>query len=98
MHVYITEYASMAYVQGQAVPIALDPPVAEQTVDITGLHVESAPFSSSTRFIRINTDSTCSIVIGAAPVATIASGRFATNQTEFRGVLGGHKLSVIANS
>jgi hypothetical protein len=100
--VYITEYSIVAWVHMPGfgvVPMPQDPPVAEQTVPITGASVQSAPFNVRTRFLRINTDAVCSILVGTNPTVTTGSGRFAANQTEYRGVLlgGSFQLAAIAN-
>lgn len=92
---YITEYTAIL---DDRVQIPIEPPVVNQTVAIGASHAESAAFSASTRVIRIHSDAICSVLIGAAPVATTTDGRFAANQTEFRGVQPGMVLSVITNT
>jgi hypothetical protein len=51
--------------------------------------------------LRLNCDVTCSLLIGPAgsTSATTSNGRFATNQTEYRGVPEGRGfvVSVVAN-
>ena len=105
---YITEYSSVAMMElsggagyvpvASSVPIVQSPAVANQTVAIGGTSVPSAAFNAATKIIRVQTDTTCSIVVGGtAPVATAASGRFPANSTEYFGTQGGDKLAVISN-
>lgn len=97
--VYIAEYADIVATVRGATAIPVDPPLAEQTVAITGSSAQSAAFNAATRFVRIHTDAICSVNCNLAnPTATAANGRFAANQTEFRGVTPGLKLAVITNS
>ena len=92
---YITEYTAIL---DDRVQIPLEPPSAEQAVTISSSHAESAPFASTTRVVRLSTDVICSVLIGNSPAATAASGRMAANQTEYRGVQPGMKVSVITNT
>lgn len=98
---YITEYcAAQIGPVGRVGQVPLEPPIAEQTVTISGTHNESAAFNSQTRLIRLHTDAICSVVIGTNPTATTANGRMPANMTEFRGLdttAAAMKLSVISN-
>lgn len=68
---YIAEIASLGIdAHGVAVLAPSMPPAAEQTVAIGGSSAASAAFGGTTRFVRIHTDSICSIAFGAAPTAT----------------------------
>ena len=102
---YIAEFSFLAPVtQGNFVemkvpaPVAQVPPIAEQTVSISGSHAESSAFNASTRFVRVETDAICSIAFGTSPVATTSNMRLAANQTEYFGVAPGSKISVISNT
>jgi hypothetical protein len=95
--VYISEFSTLAQFPNQGPQMAAWPPIAEQTVAI-GVEAKSQPFGATTRFIRIHTDSACSIMIGANPTATTAKLRMAGNQTEYCGVNPGDRLSVISNT
>lgn len=98
---YITEY-----LQGTELPVGelmqcpMEPPIAEQKIDFTSGAATSAAFNVQTTFVRIETDSTCSLVFGLTPVATTSNQRWKADQTEFRGVPAGlgYKVSVIANT
>lgn len=97
--VFITEYADIVSTIRGATAIPVDPPLAEQTVAIGAGSLQSAAFNAATKFVRIHTDAICSINCNAAnPTATATNGRFAANQTEFRGVSPGNKLAVITNT
>src|SRR5215475_8203567 len=102
---YITEYAELAIgPAGRVGQMAVDPPVAEQTVAIGGASVQSSAFNAKTRYIRVHSDATCSVEIGTNPTATSTTGRMAANQTEFRDVSRGQqagtafKIAVITNT
>lgn len=96
---YITEYADIVSTVRGGTAIPVDPPLAEYTVAIGGTSAPSPAFNTATKFVRIHTDAICSITVNAvAPVATTSNGRWAANQTEFRGVTGGNKLAVITNT
>lgn len=96
---YIAEYSDIVSTVRGGTAIPVDPPIAEQTVSISAGSLQSVAFNAATKFIRIHSDAICSINSNIAnPTATAANGRFAANQTEFRGVTGGMKLAVITNS
>jgi len=96
---YITEFRDLAGPSnGMAPPWAQQPPVAEQTVAITGASAQSAAFSGSTRYIRVHADAICSIEVGPAPVATTAKARMAASTTEYFGVKVGDQIAVISNT
>jgi hypothetical protein len=94
---YITEFAAIANVSGA--PIAMMPPLAEQTVAI-GAEADSSAFNSRTRYIRVQNDAICSIAIGATPTASTTTMRLAADSTEYFAVPtnSGYKLSVITNT
>lgn len=95
---YIAELPNLGTVGIQPAEVAPLPPVTEQTVAISGASNPSAAFNAKTEMIRVHTDSVCSIVVGAAPVATTANMRMAAGQTEYFAVAGGNKIAVIANT
>jgi len=86
---YIAEYSSH---------VLRDPPLVEQVMRIGASSIQSGPFSAATRFIRVHSDSSCSVTIGTDPMATMGNGRMAANQTEYRRVPAGCKIAVIRNS
>jgi hypothetical protein len=86
---YITEYGNVAFMPNSAGQVPEEPPIAEQTVAITGGSSLSAVFQPKTRLVRIQPDAICSILFGFAinaPAATIGSARLIAGQTEYRGV------------
>lgn len=98
---YIAEYAELMppSAPGGRGQIAMQPPLAEQTVAI-GAEADSAAFNAQTKFVRIHVDAICSIQFGTAPTATTSTMRLAANQTEYFAVpLGAnYKVSVITNT
>lgn len=96
---YIAEYSDIVQTVRGGTAIPVDPPLAEQTVAIGASSAQSAAFNALTKFVRIHSDAICSVTVNlAAPTATATNGRFAANQTEFRGVSPGNKLAVITNT
>jgi hypothetical protein len=98
---YIAEYGTItalpATANGQ---VPFEPPIREQVLDFTGGVVSSQPFAQYTRMLRLHCDAICSLIIGFPPIsATTSNGRWAANQTEFRGVPEGQGfvVSVIPN-
>lgn len=101
---YIAEYSTLGQIPNGGGQIAMEPPIAEQTIAIGGTSVQCTnPFNAKTRYVRLNTDSACSILFGTAasnPVATTSNQRLSPNQTEYKGVPegGGYKVAVIMNT
>jgi hypothetical protein len=82
---YITEYIFLGAPPANGGQIPQEPPVAEQTVAITGASIQSNPFNPVTRFIRLHSDAPAEVLVGANPTAILnTSGRMAANQTEYR--------------
>ena len=98
---YITEFSAQARdAAGYVMPIAAEPPAANQTVAIGGASVQSSAFNALTGMVRIHTDAICSIEFGTNPTATATTRRLAANQTEYFGVPKGasYKVAVITNT
>ena len=74
-----------------------EPSITGQAITISASSTAGAPFNAGTRMIRVNTDATCSIMIGANPTAVPTRKRMVANQTEFFGVQPGHTIAVITN-
>jgi hypothetical protein len=101
MKLYVTEYGTIAALPATANgQVPFEPPLREQVLDFTGGVISSAPFQQYTRMIRLHCDAICSLIVGFPPqTATTSNGRFAANQTEFRGVPEGQGfvVSVVTN-
>lgn len=95
---YITEFNAQGNTGGFSAACAYQPPVAEQTVSIGGASTQSNAFNTATLFVRLHTDSICSIEFGASPTASATTARMAANQTEYFAVVPGQKVAVISNS
>lgn len=96
---YITEFTNMAGIGSRFVNVAPLPPVAEQTVTISGSSTQSNAFNAATQMIRLVTDATCSISVGANPTAATTNARISANvEPEYFAVQPGQKLAVITNS
>lgn len=98
---YITEYATIAIMQGgRVVQAPMEPPLAEQVVAIGGGSLQSIAFNAKTTFVELHTDAICSVSFGTNPTATATTRRMAANQTTDRGVPMGQafKVAVITNT
>ena len=95
---YIAEFAFIPRQTGDGVQIAQMAPIAEQTVAIGAGSTASSAFNAATRFIRLHTDSICSIAFGASPTATTTNARMAANTTEYFAVTAAQKVAVISNT
>lgn len=94
----ITEYTSLATDgRGNTVMAGVEPSRVTQNVDISIVPAQSAAFDGVTRFVRINTTDDVRIAFGEDPTADATSTRLGAGATEFFGVTGGHKLSVLAD-
>lgn len=94
---YIAEFADLAHLDG--CPVAMMPPLAEQTVAI-GAEADSSAFNASTRYIRVQNDAICSIAIGLAPTASTSTLRLPAESIEYFAVPrgAGYKISVVTNT
>lgn len=98
---YITEYSRQGRdASGFQMVVADEPPAANQTVAIGGTSAQSSAFNANTKFVRIHTDTTCSIEFGTNPTASATTRRLPANSTEYFSVpLGAsYKVAVISNS
>lgn len=85
--------------RNQWVQIANMPPLAEQTIAISGSSTQATnAFNAKTALIRVETDTICSIAIGANPTAATTNMRMAADQVEYFSVQPNHKIAVILNT
>lgn len=90
----ITEIADIGYAAAGAAVMAPDmPPVAEQAIPIDGTVRASAPFQNGTRYIMIQTDTTCYLGWGGDPVSP--RHRVVAGERLFYGVRAGNTVSVV---
>lgn len=97
---YLSEYSSQGLAESWAVfriEVAQEPSQVDQVLTFTSDETKSTAFLPTTKFIRIHTDTACSIAVGPNPTATVNNKRLAANSTEYFGVMPGNKLSVISN-
>ncbi len=88
---YITEYSG----QKDGLPNGL--PLAEQAITFS-TSTQSAALQTGTKFVRVHTDSLCSIAMGLNPTATTSTQRMIAGQTEYFGVAGGIKIAAVTNT
>jgi hypothetical protein len=90
---YIAEFETL----GVGGNIASVPPIAEQTRTLSGSSAQSSNFNAKTRYLRLTTDTICSVAFGADPTATASNMRLAVGSVEYFSVQGG-KLAAITNT
>jgi hypothetical protein len=90
----IREYEHISAVSRGIVPVGEEPAIANQVIFITGASQASASFQERTRFVRIHTDTTCSLDWGVAPVAVAGECDMVAGQTEYFGVVNASQLKV----
>lgn len=91
---YIAEYGALTQLPGDAGQMPDENTLmAEQIVTFTGGVTLSNALNPGTKYVRLHTDSICSIKVGfgtvgvpPTPAATTGNQRYAANQTEFKGV------------
>jgi len=98
---YVTEFAELGIgPAGRVDQMAMQPPLAEQTVGNAGGNTQSNAFNANTRFVRLHADSICAIEFGTNPTAVAAgasgTARMAANQTEYYAVPKGAGFKVAA--
>lgn len=64
----ITEYANV-------LPngVFVEPAIATQSVTFTATSVQSSAFDAKTRFVRLSSDATCTVIFGTNPTAVTAT-------------------------
>lgn len=96
---YITEYATPYYFQGNPLTAGMEPG-ADQTVAIGVGSAQSTTLKNNTTLVRLRTDAICSVAIGLNPTATATNARMAAGQESWFGVgpSSGFKVAVITNT
>ena len=97
---YVTEFQELPTITlGHSGAMAMQPPMAEQTVSYTTT-TQSAAFNANTRYVRLHTDSICSIEFGTNPSATTSTARMVAGQTEYYAVPKGasYKVAAVSNT
>src|SRR5712664_1028078 len=88
--IYVAEYPGLATTdQSDSVPILALPPTVEYTVIVSaGSSGAAQPIQSTTKFVEISTDTTCSIAFGptAGGSAGLTNQRLQTNERVIRRV------------
>jgi hypothetical protein len=94
---FVTEFTAAPPPMYQA---AMQKPLAEQTVTISGSSTASAAFQPNTILVRITCDASASIEFGTAPTATTGTMLLPSGAIEYFTVPGGqaYKVAVISNS
>jgi len=94
---YVTEFSTLGTTPwNQTVQQALQPPAAEQAITYS-TSTQSAAFKNNTNFVRLNTDSICSIAFGINPTAVASTNaRMSAGSTEYFAVPVGQAFKVAA--
>jgi hypothetical protein len=95
---YIRESPELRVRAGGGVQAPEAPSLVEQRIANDGASTQSAAFSSATRFIEVHSDSICSILVGANPVAVTSKGRMAAGETRYYRVNAGDRIAAVLNT
>lgn len=95
---YISEYPGLAAIGTTISAIPPEPSIVDQAIAIGATSVQSNAFSTTTRLILLSSDTACSILFGADPVATVVNKRIPANVPMGFAVVPGQKVAVIANT
>lgn len=93
---YIGEYADIGSTPRGSIPIPLEPPRSEQSLELSATSIQSDSFSSDTSVLLLVSDVDCAIAIGADPDATTSARFLAAGQEKIVTVTLGSKLKVAA--
>lgn len=95
----ITEFGGLkSTYSSEAMPAAVAPPLANQSVSISGTSAQSAAVSADTKLVRLISDVNCHVAFAADPTATTSMTRLAADSAEYFQVPVGsiYKIAVIA--
>ena len=101
MPLFITEFStSGGNERGGLNPIAMTPSLVDQVVAIGAASAQSALLNVQCSFVRLTTDTNCSVKFGTNPTASATTMRMAAGTVEYFGVPPGGTLrvAVIANT
>lgn len=94
---HITEFDRQGQdIDSNKTPVAAWPPVAQQAITVSSTSAQSAVLNAQTTLIRLHTDTTCWIEVGANPTATAAKMRMVADSTEYFSVRPGSIATKIA--
>lgn len=95
---YITEYLRVGSGDNSGgIQAGLEPPLADQTVNISGASTQSSALNNETRVVMVHTDLLCHVQIGENPTATTSTRRLPADTTVFYSIPPGvtFKIAVI---
>jgi hypothetical protein len=100
---FVSEFASPLVNGPAGGGFLLCPSLADQVIAISGISAASAPFSSATRGIRVQSTAIAAVKVGGkAPVAVAGliggTARVTAGQTEIYAVNPGDAVAVVASS
>lgn len=96
----VSEFQGITFVNPSGfhqIPAPMSPAVNEQALGITGTTTTSNPFSATTRFIQVNTDTVCVLAFNGA-LPTQGFHRLGQNETRYYGVNNGGTISVMQSN
>jgi hypothetical protein len=92
----IFEYSDVGSTQRGSVAIPLEPPVAQQAIEIGPTSVQSDPMSGNTNIVRLIASSDCAIAISVDPDATDSLRRLTAGKEQIITVAPGSKMKIAA--
>jgi len=95
---YISECKNLPQIGTTVAVFASQPCTDQAVVDYSGGAASSAAFAATTKYIRVVSDSDCSLLFGASPQTAAATNAYLPAKTiEYFGVVAGQIVSVHAN-
>jgi chromosome segregation ATPase len=91
---YIGEYCDIGSTSRGSIPIPLDPPLFEQSIDIGAQSKQSAVLAPDTCIVKLVSDADCAIAIGADPDASSSVRYLASGKEQILTVLPNTKLKI----
>lgn len=93
-NLYVGEYCDIGSTTRGSIAIPLEPPLNEQSVEITSQSKQSAPIADTTCIVKLISDADCAIAIGTDPDATNSVRYLAAGMERIITVLPGSKLKI----
>jgi hypothetical protein len=92
---YVREYKNLPQIGTTTGKFAAEPGVDQTPINFASAATSSAAFATTTRYVRVVSDTDCFVVFGAAPqVASNQNAYLPAKVVEYFGVVAGQLLSV----
>src|SRR4051794_21442065 len=93
---YLGEYSEIGTTARGSIPIPLEPPIKEQSIDLAATSRQSKPFSPNTCLVKLIADVDCVIQIGGDPDATNSVRHLPAGREQLLSIVPGSNLKIAA--